>query len=267
MELAVSPGIALATAAGIALLATLLGTLTHRGGLAATAIGAVVLMGTGWPGGLMLVTFFLTSTGISRLSPGPEPVPDLVEDTRRTARQVLANGGAAGLSACIAAWHPVLGMWMLTAGVAAAAADTWATEVGQRRGTSPRNLITGETVAPGTSGGVTVAGTMAGVLGAGTIAAVASVVSGMPVLPLLLTGTLVGTFGMLTDSVLGAAWQASFLCRACSARCESARHRCGARAELQKGVRWLDNDWVNALSTTLATAAGALAYWLVASCC
>jgi len=263
MHPAVPPGIAMAVALLLALVAAGLRTLTPRGALVAAAIGTLVLVGGGWSGGLVLVTFFVTSSAIPRLLPWPTAMPDLVEGPRR-ARQVLANGGPAALGAAMGLWHPALGLWLLTGGLASAAADTWATEVGQRLGGAPRNLVTGKMVQAGVSGGVTAVGTIAGILGAGTIAAVGSLGAGggRPAILLALAGTVAGTLGMLMDSLLGATWQACYRCPTCGLTCEAPVCRCGAGTELVRGFRWFDNDWVNAFSTVLATAASALLFWL-----
>ena len=50
--------------------------------------------------------------------------------------------------------------------LAAATADTWATEVGTLAGGTPRSIRTLRPVPAGTSGGVSVVGTLASVLGA-----------------------------------------------------------------------------------------------------
>ena len=86
-------------------------------GLAAAAcVGAAVWWGLGWRGAILLLAFFISGSVLTRLATG--------RGARRTARQVVANGGAAALAALV-------GSWSVTAGaLAAAAADTWATEVG-----------------------------------------------------------------------------------------------------------------------------------------
>jgi uncharacterized membrane protein len=58
-----------------------------------------------------------------------------------------------------------------------------------------------------------------------------------------------GAVGCLLDSVLGASWQARRWCATCGTLTEQRIHRCGSRTTVTGGVRWLDNDGVNALST------------------
>ena len=59
---------------------------------------------------------------------------------------------------------------------------------------------------------------------------------------------------MIVDSVLGATLQAQRHCDRCDEPTEQVAHRCGALTRQTRGLRWLDNDGVNAA----ATVAGAL---------
>jgi hypothetical protein len=126
-------------------------------GAAAAALFAATLVGLGgtaWvlPG----FAFFVLSSALSALPGEPEggePAP-----TRRTLRQVMANGGVAWallLTVGVAPSEAPLLRAACYAGflgaLAAAAADTWATEVGIRSGGAPRFLWSGRRVAVGTS--------------------------------------------------------------------------------------------------------------------
>ncbi len=130
--------------------------LAPGGVAAALAVGAAVAWGLGWRGLALLFAFLLSGSLLTQLAERRGP--------RRTARQVIANGGVAALAA-------LLGWWSVTAGaVAAAAADTWATEIGSFSPSPPRLITSGARVPRGASGGVTVLGTVGGVAGALLIA-------------------------------------------------------------------------------------------------
>src|SRR5687768_17371857 len=89
--------IGLAGAAMISLAARQLGALSPGGVLAATAVGATVVAGSGVRGGAMLVAFFTSSTLLGRL-----PATVHFEQRRgreRDAVQVMANGGVAAVMA------------------------------------------------------------------------------------------------------------------------------------------------------------------------
>jgi uncharacterized protein (TIGR00297 family) len=236
----------------VATLAWRAGALRPSGAAAATIVGAVVLLSTGWPGGLVLLAFFAPSSALSRLWPAGGAPPE-GKDDRRDAWQVLANGGPPAVLATLALPHGGA-LFVLAAGLAAAAADTWATSVGAHSGRAPRHLLTGRTVPTGTSGGVTALGTWGGAAGAAIVAAAA-----LPFLGLKagFVAFLLGLSGMLLDSALGAGLQGSFRCSDCDAASELRIHRCGRPTNHTGGIAWLTNDGVNALATTAA----ALAAW------
>jgi uncharacterized protein (TIGR00297 family) len=238
-------------AAAVALTAWRLRALTPGGAVAATGVGTAILIGAGWWGGAVLLTFFLGSTIVSRLCPDPAVEQGEAKGGRRDAGQVLANGGIPALGALAG------GVWPLAAGLAAAAADTWATSLGATSPAPPRHIFTGRQVPAGTSGGVTWRGSLGGVAGAATVAGVTVLATGSREL-----GTwavVIGTSGMLLDSMLGAVLQGRFHCPACDVATERRRHRCGTESTRIGGIGWVTNDVVNALATGAATFGG---WWL-----
>jgi uncharacterized protein (TIGR00297 family) len=167
---------------------------------------------------------------------------------RRDAVQVLANGAVFALAPIGYLWDPDPAWQVLAAGaLAASAADTWATEVGTLAGRRPRSIITGRVVATGTSGGISLPGLAASLAGAGFVAVVA-LLCGWP--RVVTTAAFIGGIaGSLVDSVLGATLQSRRFCHECHADTERKVHGCGTRTTRTGGLRWLDNDGVNALST------------------
>ena len=221
----------------------------------------MVLRGTGWQGGAVLAAFFVSSNLVSRVRPRELP-PDLdPKSDRRDLWQVYANGGAAALGAGFGLIDNTLGVWLVTATLAAAAADTWATSVGIRSRVLPRLPWSGRTVPTGTSGGMTLIGTAGGAAGALIVAGTGAVAGDMPVL--LPIGTLIGFFGMVADSTLGALLQARFRCPACDVASEWRVHRCGVATIREGGMAWLNNDGVNFVATALAGCVALLVWcWL-----
>lgn len=224
-------------------------------------VGVLVLRGTGWEGGAVLAAFFVSSNLISRvrpqaMSPGIDP-----KGERRDHWQVFANGGPAAVGACVGLIDTVLGLWLVTATLAAAAADTWATSVGMMSRLPPRLIWLGRIVPPGTSGGMTPLGTVGAAAGALVVAGTGAVAASLPML--LPVGTLIGFFGMVADSTLGALVQGRFRCPACGLASEWPVHRCGAATIREGGMTWLNNDVVNLVATTLAGCLAAVAWhWL-----
>ena len=202
----------------------------------------------------MLLAFFLPSSAVSRLWPGQASSLDSKDD-RRDGWQVLANGGVPAAGAVIAG--PDAAPWVLAAGLAAAAADTWATAVGAHSRTPPRHLFRGEVVPPGTNGAVSLLGSVGAAVGAALVAVAAAPFLGWRSTVVVCA---IGIGGMFLDSVLGATLQGRFRCDQCGADSERARHRCGRPTQHLGGFAWLTNDGVNALATASATAAGWVAW-------
>jgi uncharacterized protein (TIGR00297 family) len=218
-----------------------------------------MLYGTGWNGGAVLAAFFISSNLVSRIGLQPALVQIDPKSDRRDLWQVYANGGAAAAGAVAARGE--LGIWLVTATLAAAAADTWATALGTRSGMTPRLLGFGRTVPPGTSGGMTLVGSAGGAMGALIVSGSGALVTG--VLAMCLAGTLIGFAGMVVDSILGAVLQGRFHCQTCDEPSEWRVHRCGRPTVLRGGLAWLDNDMVNFLATAFAAGAALLSWrWL-----
>lgn len=249
------PMLAAGVTAAVAILAWATGTLTPGGGLAAVLVGTAILQGTGWPGAAVLLTFFIGSSAISRLSPDPAAQRQEAKGARRDYWQVLANGGPAALGALVSG----AGLWIVTASLAAAAADTWATSAGAWSRKPPRHLLSGLTVPHGTSGGITLLGTAGAVVGSVMVAIVGAVGAQAPLL--FPSASLIGMLAMLADSYLGARWQGRFHCGRCDQATERRVHRCGTKTVPAGGLSWLTNDGVNAAASTVGALLG-YAAWL-----
>jgi uncharacterized protein (TIGR00297 family) len=247
--------------AGGAWIAWRAGTLTQSGALAAWSVGVLVLHGSGWNGGAVLAAFFIASNLVSRGAPRVPPGNLDPKTDRRDLWQVYANGGPAALAAVAAPVDYPLRIWLVTASLASAAADTWATSVGMASRVPPRLLWSGRTVPAGTSGGVTPVGSTGAFVGALIVSGAGALASTNPVL--VPAGTLIGFLGMLLDSLVGGILQGRFHCPRCDQPSEWRVHRCGSATVRRAGLRWLNNDGVNFFATALATCAGWLAWrWL-----
>jgi uncharacterized protein (TIGR00297 family) len=218
------------------------------GAVAAAIVGAAVFATGGWSFAAALFAFFLPAVALSRFGS---------QHNARDARQVLANGGVA--AACAVAFactrSPVLAAAFAGA-LAAAAADTWGTELGTLARGNPRSIATFRTVARGLSGGVTTWGTFAEIGGALVVGLVAWAVG---IAPWWVVGV-AGFAGALADSLFGATLQALYYCSRCERNCETHPHLCGSATSLIRGWGAIDNDAVNAIATlTGALAAGGIA--------
>ena len=236
-------------AALVSFLARAARSLTVGGAIAATVIGTVAVA-AGWDWGALLILYFASSTALSRLGRSlkeQRTAPIVAKGGERDAVQVLANGATFAGAAIAMLVRPDARWIALGAGsLAAAAADTWATEIGTLYGGEPRSIFSGRRVPTGTSGGITPIGTLAAVSGAMCIAIVAKLLGATPAVARHVA--LGGVVGALLDSVLGASVQARRWCDVCGRETERMTHDCGTTTRHVRGWRWLDNDLVNFLS-------------------
>jgi uncharacterized protein (TIGR00297 family) len=228
-------------------------SLNQSGAVAATIVGTVIFGIGGWQWAVLLLIFFITSSGLSRAFKRRKA--DLSEKFskghERDAGQVFGNGGLATLFAALHAVYPesILPWVGFAASLAAVNADTWATELGVLNPTPPR-MITDlrKRVEKGTSGGVSFFGTIASLLGAAIIALPTVLLSPTGTLPLnyFLLITAAGLAGSLFDSFFGATVQAMYFCPTDQKETEKhPLHTCGTETVHLRGWKWLNNDWVN----------------------
>jgi len=253
----------------VAILAYRVHSLDKSGAVAATIVGTIIFGIGGWQWAVLLLTFFITSSGLSRAFKKRKAglSEKFSKGNQRDAGQVLGHGGLATLFAALHAVYPdSIFVWIgFAASLAAVNADTWATELGVLNPTQPRMITNpGKQVEKGTSGGVSLYGTLASLLGAAVIALPAVYLS--PLTPLTLAHflliTLSGLAGSLFDSFLGATVQAIYFCPADDKETEKhPLHTCGTPTVHIRGWKWLDNDWVN----FACSAFGVLAGWIMNS--
>jgi uncharacterized protein (TIGR00297 family) len=236
----------------IGVLAYRAGALSRSGGFAATLTGGLIFGLGGFPWAILLLTFFISSSLMSRLfSKRKKVLSDKIsKGSQRDAGQVIANGGLGALLAVLYALAPEQGwQWMAFAGAMAAVnADTWATELGMLSPSPPRLITNGQVVERGISGGVSLMGYIAGFGGAILIGMGAGGLPGLSdnFLLVLLIVTLGGVLGASFDSFLGATVQAMYHCPVCKKATERyPNHTCGANTMHMRGWRWLNNDMVN----------------------
>lgn len=233
----------------IAYLAYRAHSLNQSGAFAAMVVGTFVFGLGGWQWAVLLLTFFITSSALSRLFKTRKQGLDekFSKGHERDAGQVLGNGGLAMAFVLVHAFYPesTLGWVGFAAALAAVNSDTWATELGVLNPTPPR-MITDfrKRVEKGTSGGISLFGTLASLLGSAIIALPASFFAGnWSLIPII---TFAGLCGSLFDSLLGATVQAMYYCPKDKKETEKfPLHTCGTETIHIRGWRWLNNDWVN----------------------
>ena len=200
--------------------------LTLDGAIAAAVVGCIVFARGGVAAAAALLAFFGSSSWLSRVGRDTKESLDLAQakGAQRNLWQVLANGGVPTLAIALNQRGAFIGA------LAAAAADTWATELGLLARRPPRLITSLRPVAPGMSGGITPEGLAASAGGALVVGLTWRLFAGQRSAPIV--ATTAGMVGSVVDSLLGATLQAN---------------------------RMLNNDAVNALATLAGAAVGLFA--------
>jgi uncharacterized protein (TIGR00297 family) len=241
------------------LLAVLISSLAYKakslnksGAIAAFFTGLIIFGIGGWKWAILLLTFFITSSALSRAfkkrKQGLEE--KYSKGNERDAGQVFGNGGIATLFAALHFFFPhETWPWLgFAASLAAVNADTWATELGVLNPHPPRMITNlNKVVEKGTSGGISLIGTLASLAGAALIGLLASLLNpAADSVSIFMIITLAGLAGSLFDSFLGGTVQAMYYCPADQKETEKhPLHTCGTETVHIRGWKWLDNDWVN----------------------
>jgi uncharacterized protein (TIGR00297 family) len=218
-------------------------------------VGAGTVALGGWSWTAPVTAFFVTGSLLTKYRRA-KPTRGM-----RRLRQVVVNGVYPVLLPAIGfgltrddSWF-----WASTGAIAAANADSWATEFGRLSRRLPVSLSTGRRVATGTSGAVSLVGSVATVLGGLLIGVIGAAVDEPG---LIVAGIASGVTGSLFDSVLGATVQGLYFCPPCKQRVDDPEH-CEAGLKLYSGIRWIDNDVVNAMSNTLGMGVALYAYMML----
>jgi uncharacterized protein (TIGR00297 family) len=258
----------LAIAVAFAAVAWRVGALSLSGALAAGLLAWVLLLPRDLAWAAPGVTFFVLSSILSRVGRRRKAGAERFAEKAgpRDAGQVIANGGVAGILVVAFLLLPestsLLGpafYWGMVGAFAAAAADTWATEVGTMVGGRTVRLSTLAPVPPGSSGGVSAAGSLAALAGALSVVGAASVMATGSLLPggaslfhaaaLALAGAIAGC---LVDSMLGSTLQARY--RLASGQLTEKSEVAGRALPQAGGWSSVNNDRVNVLCTLVGAA-------------
>ncbi len=246
-------GLAISTTIGA--IAYKRGSLSASGWLGAIITGTATFGFGGWPHGVTLVFFFVSSTVWSRLKKNQKAKLEQTvfeKGSRRDIWQALANGGLGALMCCaIPIWpeHLQVINTLFAATMATVAADTWATELGVLFGGTPRLITTLKPAPKGTSGAVSGYGTLAALAAAASVGTVFSLVNGTSSLYFVCLISGAGVCGCLFDSVLGATVQRIY--RGADGPTERPFAPDGTALPLVRGWRWLNNDLVNFVSSVV----------------
>ncbi|MBN1261823.1 MAG: DUF92 domain-containing protein [Anaerolineae bacterium] len=257
--------------------------------LATSGVAGAMIVGTaifglgGWIWGMLLITFFVLSSSLSAYKKSTKQVlaEKFDKGSQRDFWQAFANAGTGALIAAAYPLFPHPALFAAFVGAMATVnADTWATELGVLSRVPPRLITTGKTVEPGTSGGISRLGTLATLAGGLSIGIAALVFVALDtwlggaanalfapeqlanaiwLLPIAAVGGLTGAFG---DSLLGATLQVIYYSVKREKETEKRIDPDGTPNTYLRGWRWLNNDWVNFISSGIGAATAALLWRL-----
>lgn len=241
--------------------------LTPRGALSATVVGLILFGLGGGRAALPLLTFFVTSSLLSKLGKGRTRGTErfTAKGATRDGGQVWANGGMAVILVLVHAlvrlkWpiyrlEPIQLLFLCA--LATVNADTWSTEIGCWIGQRPRSLRDWKPVTSGVSGAVTPAGTLAGLVGAAVIPLSVAWLWPLNGLEIFVV-TWAGFLGNLIDSLLGASLQAQYREPGATDLTEQTQVN-GRPTQRVRGLAWMNNDLVN----FVASAGGVLCGYIL----
>jgi uncharacterized protein (TIGR00297 family) len=164
-------------------------SVNFSGALGGFVLGAILILGAGWPLYVALLAFFIIGTATTKLGYGRKAKLGLAQEGggRRGFSHAFSNVGVAAICAIAVSRVArsvqgeleleLLPLFMGIAALATAAADTTASEIGQLIGRRAFLPLTLRRVDVGTEGAISVEGTLAGLIGgfavavAGTLAA------------------------------------------------------------------------------------------------
>jgi len=232
----------------IAIPSIYLGFLTFDGGMVTFAVGTLIFAFGGVKWALPILTFFFTSSILTKLVKGKSVVKS---GEARDSIQVLANGGLPALFAALNAIFPSSIWYVLyVVSLAVVNSDTWSTEIGALSRIMPRSIVNFKELPKGSSGAVSPCGSLGGLLGS-FIIAVYLLIYGYS-WPVFLLAGLFGFLGNVVDSILGATIEIQYKCPKCGGIFDVEWH-CGIKLERLRGIRWFGNNMVNFTASLLGS--------------
>jgi uncharacterized protein (TIGR00297 family) len=221
------------------------------GAMALAIVGWIVFSGQAYALVAILLLFFVSSSLLTRI--GRDKLVQRDALSGRGAAQVVALGSVPAFAVVVHALEGSM-IWLgaATAAVAAACADTWATEIGRHSQQRTFLITTLRPCERGTSGGVSALGLLGAFAGAACIGASGWVLG----LVTIAGATMVAVAGFgasLIDSVLGATVQHRYYCARCGESSEEPAE-CHGRQKGRRSWSALSNEGVN-LSMAFAAAA------------
>lgn len=228
--------------------------LTPLATVMATLLGTVVSVALGNLGFIVLLAFFIGSTITDKIKEkyNKSRQNSEKENKPRTSRQVMANGILPLVSSIlyiVTDDHVFLLAYVST--LSEAFADTASSSIGSLS-VRAYDIFRFRRCEAGESGGMSPLGTATALVSAALLSSIALLFAAITPLELLLV-SLIGFVGSIADSLFGSLLQGKFICHACKRQVETRVH-CGEKAELCRGLSFVNNSTVNFISALFSFA-------------
>ncbi|KAB2909968.1 MAG: DUF92 domain-containing protein [Ignavibacteriales bacterium] len=223
--------------------------LTLDGAIGTVVLGTFIFVYGGLQWSLPVLMFFFSSSLLSkiRIQHNRKVEERFEKSGTRGIFQVLANGGIGGAVLLLESYFNTGWLYLVyVLSFAAAAADTWGTEVGTMWRTRTISLRNFNEVPQGVSGGVSLPGTLGALLGAAMVVITTYYWTADLVIFVSLVG--LGFVGSMIDSLMGEFLQVRYRCVKCGLITERKNH-CEQKTAMDKGYSFITNDIVNFCST------------------
>ena len=235
----------------IAILSFKLRFLTKSGSIAVFLLAFIVFGIGGWQWTIPILTFFVFSSVLSKIRKNKNKnVETFFEKSgQRDYTQVFANGGTAAILIIDYFFTGNNLIFILyVASIASVCADTWATEIGTMKKNKTYNILNFKKIEQGISGGISLVGILGAASGALLISLSSIYWTNINHVFFIFVIIISGILASLVDSVLGASLQVQYKCISCNSITERQIH-CNEPAVKSSGIKWINNDVVNLLSS------------------
>jgi uncharacterized protein (TIGR00297 family) len=197
--------------AAVAVLGWAARTVTPAGAMTGMIIGALIIIGTGLAGWVVLIVTFVAASLTTRLGHARKAKAGIAEDRggRRGPGNAIGNTGVAAWAALVAAGSadPSLPHLALVAALVTAGSDTVASEVGKSYGRTTWLITSFQRVPAGTTGAISLEGTLGGIASAALLSLAGAWMALIPMsaVPLVVAAS---TVASLIEGVIGATIEA-----------------------------------------------------------
>ena len=236
--------------------------LTSGGIIAAIIVDIIISISLGNFGFVILFSFFalglITDKIKKRHKNKGRKAKNCRKSNPRDHRQVLANSLAAAVcSLLFLLTSNRVFVVSFVAAFAEALADTTASGIGSLsdKAYDPFRM---RPCRAGLSGGMSLIGTMSSIVGASVISLIAYAFGMLSIFESVIV-ILAGFLGGIFDSLLGSLIQVKYRCTLCNEITEKAMH-CNTSTVKHSGIRFVDNNFVNFMSTVFASVLASALY-------